>query len=222
MLSFAIRNATPDDLDAIMEVESHWPEDQRAKSDQFQSRIERFPAGVFLAETGGQTVAVSTSMPTRYDPADISDFASWDQCTNNGYLHVFRRLNGFNALLIVSNGIVTEYRRQGIREAMISAHITLAGSLGLRYTVTGAMMPGYDAYCRRHGERDIANYATAYEGDFPIDPTLRKLATLGLVLPDKRHLIADYYPSPASRNYGALLVHDNASAESHSWPLSSR
>ena len=40
-----------------------------------------------------------------------------------------------------------------------------------------------------------------FDGDF-----LRKLEQLGLRLPDERHVIPGYYPSPESRDHAALLV----------------
>lgn len=201
-----IRNATAKDLDGVMAVEADWPEDQRAPREKFVSRLERFPRGFFLAIANDCIVAVSTSTLTRYDPDRLEPFRSWERCTNDGYLHPLGDAREYNALFIVSNGILKTHRGTGVREALVSAHLDLSRKLGMAYTVTGAMLPGFDAYCREHGEIPVETYAFLVRDGVPVDPTLRKLASLGLVLPDARHLIPGYYRSPESRDYGALLV----------------
>ena len=90
---------------------------------------------------------------------------------------------------------------------MISAHLKLAEKMDLAYTVTGAMLPGYGRYCIQNGNIAAHVYAFLKEDGKLVDPTLRKLESLGLSLPDERHIIKDFYCSPESRNYGALLVH---------------
>lgn len=206
MARLIIRNATEDDLDGVMEVEADWPKDQRAPREKFVSRLERFPRGFFLAIADDRIVGVSTGTLTRYDPGDLAPFKSWELCTNDGYLYPLGDSGQYNALYIVSNGIRKTHRGTGVREALINAHLVLSRSLGMAYTVTGAMLPGFDAHCREHGEMPVWDYAFLSRDGAPVDPTLRKLAKLGLVLPDARHMIPGYYHSPESRNYGALLV----------------
>lgn len=207
MGSFHIRNATINDLDAIMRVEEAWPQEQRANPDKFVARLERFPEGFFLTEVENRVVAASTSTLVNYDPSNLASFQSWEQCTNNGYLFPIEADKDYNAIFMVSNGIMKEYRRIGIREGVIKSVFKLAADMDMNYTVTGAMMPGYDAYCRQNGEIPISDYAFMKRNGELIDPTLRKLATLDFILPDQRHIIENYYSSPGSRNYGALLVH---------------
>ena len=74
--------------------------------------------------------------------------------------------------------------------------------------LTGAMLPGYDAYCKEHGEVPAARYAALRRDGVPVDPTVRKLEAEGLRLPAADHVIENYYPSPPSRDYGVLLVAD--------------
>ena len=205
-LQFTIRNADASDMDAVMAVEAEWPEEQRATRDKFQSRLERFAEGFLVVEVDDQIVAVATSTLTRYNPADLDHFRTWEKCTNDGYLHPIGDRADYNACYIVSQGIRKAYRRTGIREGMIRADLAIATRLGLEYTVTGAMIPGYDRYCREHGEVPAREYAFMERDGQLIDPTLRKLASLGLTLPDERHVIEGFYVSPESRNYGALLV----------------
>jgi ribosomal protein S18 acetylase RimI-like enzyme len=206
-IPFTIRNADASDLDAVMAVEADWPEEQRAPREKFESRLERCPEGFLVVEADGGVVAVCTSTLTTYDPANLEPFRSWEVCTNNGYLHPLEDRVACNAYYIVSQGILKPYRRKGIRQEMIRANLANAAKLGLEYTVTGAMMPGYDRFCRENGEIPAREYAFLKREGELVDPTLRRLAPLGLVLPDERHVIEGFYVSPASRNYGALLVH---------------
>jgi hypothetical protein len=187
-------------------VEQHWPEDQRATADQFLSRLDIFPQGFFLAEVDGEVVGVSTSTLTNYNPGNLSAYRSWEKCTNNGYLYPLSEFVDYNSLFIVSNGIMKFARGSGIREGIIRSHIHLARKLGMKYVVTGAMMPGYDAFCAEHGDVPISEYAFLQMDGRLVDPTLNKLSSLGLNLPDPTHIIKDYYQSPESRDYGALLV----------------
>jgi len=206
-ITFTVRSADVSDLDAVMAVEADWPEQQRAPREKFESRLERFPEGFLVVEADGGIVAVCTSTLVTYDPGDLGPFRSWESCTNNGYLHPLGDRSAYNAYYIVSQGIRKAYRREGIREGMIRANFDVTAKLGLDYTVTGAMMPGYDRFCRENGEIPAREYAFLRRHGELVDPTLRKLATLGLTLPDERHVIEGFYISPESRNYGALLVH---------------
>ncbi len=207
LLKFQVRNANENDLEGVMRAEQHWPREQRGSIEKFQSRLNRFPQGFFVTEAAGEIVAVSTSTLVNYCPDDLSKFQSWEICTNDGFLFPIQDIRDYNALFIVSEGIVKSFRRKGIREAMSRAQIGLANRLGMEYTIIGAMLPGYDAFCRKHGETEVSKYAVLKKNGRFIDPTLRKLHTLGFELPDASHLIKDYYPSPESRNYGPLLVH---------------
>jgi len=190
-----------------------WPESQRASADQFRSRIHRFPEGVLVALHGQRYVACSTSCLMAYCPERIQDLKAWDQVTNHGFFPA-RMPRGANAVYIASNGIVPDFRRTGLRERLVTRHLDLAWRLGMRYVVTGAMLPGYADYCLRHGDIPVERYAALQHNDEPVDPTLRKLARLGLELPSSDHLIAGYYPSPESRDYAALLVCDGNSPRS--------
>ncbi len=201
----SVRRADRGDLQGILQVEAAWPEDQRASADQIETRLERFSQGVFVALDGTRYVACTTSCPIVYMPEAVSNFRSWDEVTNHG-LFPDPLPDGANALYIVSNGIIPEYRRTGLRERLIGCHLSLARRMNLMYVVTGAMLPGYARYCRQHGELPVADYADMKVSGKPVDPTLRKLGALGFRLPSRAHLIPDYYPSPESRDYAALMV----------------
>ena len=161
-----------------------------------------------MVEVAGRIVAVSTCTLTHYDANDIGSFKTWEQCTNNGLLYPLTNKEDYNAMYIVSTGILVEARSLGIREALIQTHLSLAKKLKKQYVLAGAMIPGYDAYCNAMGEVPASEYAFILKDGKPIDPTLKKLKSLGLELPNPSHIISNFYQSVESRNHGALLVCD--------------
>lgn len=209
-MEFTIRNAHHKDLDGIMSVEEAWPEDQRSTREKFVARLKIFPEGFWVVEVAGKIVAVSTCTLTHYDAKDIASFKTWEQCTNNGLLYPLTSKENYNAMYIVSTGIIAEARSIGIREALIQTHLNLAKKLNKEYVVTGAMIPGYNAYCNTKGEIPASEYAFILEDGKHIDPTLKKLRSLGLELPNPHHIISNFYQSVESRDHGALLVCDIA------------
>jgi hypothetical protein len=207
-----IRPATPNDLPAILEVEQSWPEDARASADKFLARLEKFPQGFLLAcvsdDSGKQrVVGTITAMPLRYDPLAIDRFKTWDQVTNNGYLHDVD-LASCNALYIVSGVIDSRYRGINVFGPGVLREVELAQSLGMRYIVAGAVIPGYKKYCRQHGEVSAYDYCTTRRGSHLADPLLAMYETIGFSVRDAQHVIQEYYPDDASRNFAALVVRD--------------
>jgi hypothetical protein len=207
-----IRNATPSDIPAILNVESSWGESSRAGADKFLSRMDKFPSGFFLACTGpaaDDVVATITSAPLGYQPDTLDCFKSWDAVTHKGYLSP-PDLDQCNALYIVSGVIASSYRGQNIFAPMVLQEVALAQRMGLRYVLAGAVLPGYLKYCQQKGACDASDYCFKRRGQHLLDPLLAMYESIGFSVPDARHVIPDYYPDEASRNFGALVVRDLA------------
>jgi hypothetical protein len=204
-----IRNASLRDLAGILDVEQDWLEGQRAGEDKFVARLEKFPKGFFVAEIDEIIVGTSTSCIIHYDPMTPEVLASWDAVTNNGYINHPEDVENPNALYIVSIGIKRNYRGKGIFERFATAQVGLAVSLGLPYVVAGAIMPGYDSYCKRHGDVVAEEYAFMQSGYRLIDPLLEMWRKLGFSVPDKRHVVQDYFTDYKSRNYSAIVIFTN-------------
>ena len=206
------RSATPADLPGILAVEQSWREESRAGADKFQARLARFPQGFFVAtldEGGGQKIiATATSMPVRYDPAHLDHFTSWDAVTNNGYLFEHVDAADCNALYVVSGVIDHAYRGLNVFGPGILMIVKLAAALGMRYTLGGAVIPGYQRYRQKHGETDAYQYCITRVGKHLADPLLALYESIGFSVPDRQHVIKGYYPDDASRNYAALVVRD--------------
>lgn len=206
-----IRNATKHDLNAILAVEQSWHKNSRASEEKFISRLERFPLGFFLAyikdEKGDErVVATITAMPSYYTPSDVSTFNNWDKVTNNGLLFVDPPLNS-NALYIVSGVIDDRYRGLNIFSPMVSKEISLASSLGYDYVLAGAVLPGYRKYCEQQGECSAYEYCLKRRGRHLVDPLLSMYESLNFQIPNANHVIPEYYPDDASKNYAGLVVY---------------
>lgn len=208
------KNATPADMPQILQVEQSWPEDGRAGADKFLSRLARFPQGFFLAllndaEMPGNEVAVATitSMPLYYNSENMDDFDNWDRVTNHGYLPE-KSDPASNALYIVSGVIDSRYRGHNIFAPGVLSVANLAQSVGLRYVLAGAVIPGYQKFCQQHGDVNAYEYCTTRRGNHLVDPLLAMYEAIGFSVPDVRHVIPEYYPDDASRNFAALVVRD--------------
>jgi hypothetical protein len=206
-VTIEVRQAGLADLDAIMDVEQDWEESQRASADMMLARLQRFPDGFWLFEdAGGAVVGTLTSFPMAYDPAETrTAFKSWDAVTGGGYLPAID-LDGANALYLVSGALKHGARGGTAYQVMMETPVRLAECLGLDYVLTGAKIPGYDAYCRRFGEIDARDYAFAELHGCLVDPFLEMYRGHRYVVPDRDHVVAGYYPDPPSRDYGAIVV----------------
>lgn len=204
-----VRQATHADLDGIMKVEEDWPEDQRASADMMLTRLRKFPQGFWVCARGEEVVGTMTSCPIEYQPTSLGQFKSWDDTTNNGYLPEIDWARA-NALYLVSGVLRQDVRGGKTLSLMVDPPVELARRLGLRYIMAGAKMPGYDAYCRRYGDLDAREYAFTRLHGCLVDPFLEMYRGWGFSVPDRHHIIKDFYPDPPSRNYGALVVRDLA------------
>ncbi|MEV0401050.1 hypothetical protein [Actinoallomurus sp. NPDC050550] len=204
-MNIDVREATLADLDDIMRVEEDWTPDQRASREQMRVRLEKFPKGFWLFRRDGETVGTLMSCPLRYDPAEVSGFSSWDKVTNHGFLPDID-LSRANSLYLVSGSLRRHARGGTAYKVMMETPVALAERLGLEYVVTGAKIPGYDAYCRRFGEVDAKDYAFLRVNGCLVDPFLEMYRGHRYVVPDRAHIVPGYYPDPPSRDNGAIIV----------------
>lgn len=200
-----MRHASIADLDAIMRVEQEWPEYQRASRDKMLTRLQKYPAGFWVFLYEGEVVGTLTSCPIRYEPNMLGVFKNWDEVTSNGYFPDID-LARANALYLAS-GVLSQKARGGkTYSLLIDTPVKQAAKEGLDYVVAGAKIPGYDAYCRRHGEVDARDYAFMTLNGCLVDPFLEMYRGYGFAVPDRNHVVKDFYPDLPSRNYGAIVV----------------
>ena len=210
-IDLVIRPATAGDLPGIMAVEEDWPEEQRAPREKFESRLRLFPDGVLVAAVDDEIVGVTTSCLTRYDVDRLEGFTSWDVATNDGWITAPGDVAGANAVYVVSTGIKQTFRGLSIFPKLIGAQVELSRRLGLRYCVTGAILEGYGEHCREYGAIPAGGYAflARHDGMY-LDPLLRKLQRVGFEIPDRQHVLPEYFASEDAHDWSVLMVVDNA------------
>ena len=211
-MSLHCKNAEITDLPKILEVEKSWPESGRASADKFIARIEKFSKGFLLIlknlPTGEEKViATITTMPLLYSPTLVGQFTTWDKVTNHGMLDDCS-LQNKNALYIISGVIDKDHRGENVFEYAVLKIVKLAQDLGLRYVIAGAVIPGYKKYCQNIGTLPAWDYCQLRKGSKPVDPLLAMYESIQFKVPNSLHVVSEYYPDDASRNYAALVVRD--------------
>jgi|SRR3989344_3322202 len=193
-----IRFAKKENLDEVLELENKiWPLGTRAPREKFESRLKIFPKGFILVYKDGSLIGASTSQIINYDGSTIT---SWEEITDNGWIRNHNP-NG-NALYVVSIGSIS---RRGGGSALVQAQKNLAKELNLSFLVLGSRIPGYDSYCREHGEINIGEYVKLLRDDGePLDPELRFYTRNGLSLQEIRSNYME--DDKESRNYGAIML----------------
>jgi hypothetical protein len=208
MSDILIRNATIADLEGVMDVEKEWPVEQRATLDKFKARLEKFPEGFFVAEGNGEIVGTCTSCVTNYSFENPKLLGTWDKATNFGYLIEPKRIEYPNAIYIVSGIVKREWRNKGVYLPLLAqAQVNLSRSMGFKFTIAGAIIPGYSDYCEKHGHIKAEDYVFLKHGKKLVDPFLERYRQFGFTVPDKNHVMENYYPDIPSRNYAALVIH---------------
>ncbi|WP_156055782.1 hypothetical protein [Nocardia sp. NRRL WC-3656] len=192
-------------MDEIMGVEQDWEEPQRASRDQMARRIGVFAEGFWIFEQHGEVIGTLMGFPMRYESGRVTELSDWDTVTAHGYYPEID-LDTANAIYLASGSLKRSSRGSSAYGLMMEIPIELAERLGLHYVLTGAKIPGYDAYCRRFGEIDARDYAFTTLGGCLVDPFLEMYRGHDYVVPDRNHIVPDYYPDPPSRDYGAIVV----------------
>jgi len=191
-------------LDEVMGVERNaWPPELQATKEKFASRLNVFPEGFLIAKLNDKAQGVTTSQITTYDPSVIK---TWDEITNGGMIAETHNPLG-NALYVVSVGVAKEAQGEGIGGKIVEAQKELAKKLELRYLYLGARIPGYNNYCKEHGELSIEKYLELKndKGE-AFDPEIRFYSKRGL---EVKKIISEFEPDVNSRNYGAVMVWEN-------------
>lgn len=210
-MNYIFRKATIQDLPDLMKLEANWPENERASIEQLQSRIERYPQGFLVCvppDSSGEIIGSVTSCPIFYDPSHPDRIPNWNLATNDGMIPEDSQNMKTDTLYLVSSVLAEAYRGGPIYRDMINEFSRVAKTLGFKRILTGAVIPGYDDYCKNHGDIAAADYALMKRHGSPLDPFMRILAKLSFHLPDAVHVKDDYYPDEASRCYAVLLVRE--------------
>ncbi len=195
-------------LEEVMEVErSAWPLELQASKSKFESRFNIFPQGFFVVRVDGKIKGVTTSQRTVYDE---SSTRTWDEITDNGMIEKTHNPQK-DALYVVSVGVGVDAQGRGVGGKLVQSQLELAKKLGLKYLFLGARIPGYDAYCKAHGNISIEDYLKLKgENGKTLDPEIRFYEKQGL---KSAKVIPNFEPDPQSRDFGVVMLWENAQVE---------
>lgn len=202
------RNISPLDkeklLDEVIKVErSAWPPELQATKEKFASRLHIFPDGFFVARVSGKIQGVTTSQIVTYDP---NASKTWDEITDRGMIAKTHDPKG-DALYVVSVGVAKDAQGNHVGSKIVEAQKELVSNLGLKYLYLGARIPGYNNYCKEHGEINIGDYLKLKDSDGEaLDPEIRFYNRCGL---EVKKIISEFEPDVDSRNYGIVMVWEN-------------
>lgn len=205
----SLEHISPQEKDSLLnQIEavekSAWPDELEAPRDKFQARIDVFSEGFIIAEVNSVVKGMSTAQLTNYDP---NGKLSWNELTDNGYIRKSHNPEG-NALYVVSVAVASDTQGLGLGSKLVDAQKELTTKLGKKYLFLGARVPGYDAYCKEHGDVTIEDYLKLRnEKDESVDPEIRFYMRRGLK-PAK--IIPHFEPDPPSRDFGVVMLWENS------------
>lgn len=160
------------------------------------SHLARFPEGQFVAEVDGILVGTSTCMRVRLERALTPH--TWTEITARGTLATHDPVG--NALYGVNIAVEPALQGLGIGHALYRARIALAQSLGCRWFVAGARIPGYHQHA---AQLSPEAYLQAVREGRVFDPTLSRQMKVGF---EVRGLLMDYAPDPETQGHAALII----------------
>ena len=200
MIQITLRLGEANDVEEMLRLERRvWPPQIQASHAAFQSRLNRFPAGVVGAYARNQLVGLSTSMIITWSP-DLS-LESWEAVTDNGSIN--NHQDGGDSLYIVSIRAERSPDMPGVGAALIQEQISLGRRLGLTQLVLGSRVPGFRAWRESRGGAIDEYISKTDDRGHSIDPLIRFFSRQGLTV---QRIVSDYMESDhESLNYGVIM-----------------
>jgi len=203
--SYRIRTVEHSDIAQLLELEKEWPENARASEELLLFRINKFQQGYFIAEDETGIIASIICYPYQYRASDISNFKNWETVVTQCYQHGSDEIET-NALYIVSGTSKPTHHGGEVFDGGVTHVVELARKLGKQYVVGGCLLPGYARYINKHEALSAEDYVFKKVQNRYVDPLIEKYRRLDFHVPDKNHVISNYYPHEPSLNYSALVV----------------
>lgn len=204
--AFAIRTVEQSDIKELVELEKEWPENARASEQTLLDRINKFQQGYFIAENETGIIASIISFPYLYFPYDLSNFHNWEMVVKKCYESDEIPANT-NALYILSGTSKPGYGSD-LFDGGVNHVVELANKMDKQYVIGGCLIPGYARYLAKRECISAADYVFKKTQNRFVDPLIEKYRRLGFFVPDKNHVLANYFPHESSLNYSVLTIKD--------------
>jgi GNAT superfamily N-acetyltransferase len=164
----AIRNLRLADISAAIDLQGRvYTAIPAFRHDQFESLLERFPQGQFVAELDGRIVGIAISLVIWWD--DYSLHHTWASITNHGQFDTHDPERG-RTLYGAEVCVDPEQRGHGIGHALYEARRALCRQMNLKRIIAGGRLPGYGEYATLMAPEEYAK--RVIWGDL-YDPVLR-------------------------------------------------
>jgi hypothetical protein len=208
MSKIKVRQATIEDINEYIRLqEERWADNNQANKKQLLTRLRVHPAGMLVAEMGGNVVGMVYVM--RIANYDYDNPPSWYEITNNGACdnHVPDGPIIFGVDLSTAKGV-----GGAAGDELLLGVARLAIRENIKWSLLGGRMPGYHKY-KDKMTADEYLLAKAEDGK-PLDYQVRYYtgaAGLNIV-----KALPNYFDDPDSCDYGVLLRWRNPL---YGWPL---
>lgn len=192
-----VRRMTPDDISAIVDVQSRvfagmnpWSRESLAR------HLTIFPEGQLVAvDESGRVLGSASSLIIDWD--DYAELAKWSVITGDGTFDTHNPLG--KTLYGADISVEPLARRQGIGSLLYQARKQIVRELGLKRMLAGGRIPGYAQVSQQMTPKEYVAEVIAGKRE---DPTLSFQLRNGFVVLD---IIPDYVRDSESRNYATLL-----------------
>jgi GNAT superfamily N-acetyltransferase len=198
-MNISVRQAKIADLAELLTIdEKIWPE-FRATKEMFQSRLEVFPEGQFVAVCCDQIVGSIYSQLVDYELLPKS--FTWTEVTDKGTIRKTHNPIG-DSVYGIGLAVLPEFQGTSASRLLIMAVADWAMNSGRHRFLWGARIPGY----HKHKEMSVEQYIQKKNsmGRY-IDP---ELALYQKYDANPVRPLVDYIPDVESLNYGVLVVAD--------------
>ncbi len=141
------RQPTMDDIGKLCELEKNvWGEEMGANREKWESRLNIFPEGIFLAEKDSHLVGVSVLHRVRWDYPE-GEFPTWQEITANGY--ITNHNNNGDVLYGVNMSVI--FGHPGVARIFTSLAVQLKNKYMIQRGLLGVRIPSLKRYIKKKG-----------------------------------------------------------------------
>ncbi len=207
---FIFRSAEISDISQIIELEKKvWGEGAAASKEQIEARINTFPKGNVIALIDG---CVAAYVSIEYIDDLKNEKFNWSEITDNGFIKKSHKYSG-EYIYGVNLSVHNSMNGKKLGNRMIFFGLLIAIEDNIKGGFIGSRLPGFAAYKKRYPEISAEEYINLRRNGRRRDYELSVYESEGYEI---LGVLPNYFPDPASLNYGVLIFLKNPF---YGWPL---